>query len=103
MIRSSVEHLERHREEPLTASSDALDDIEAEVDHLTIMVDDLLLLARTDSGAVTLDRLPVDLGDVAQRRRVGAGPDRPRAGAWASGSTRSRRCSRATPPGCASW
>ncbi len=65
VIRSSVEHLERHRDEPLTASADALDDISAEVDHLTVMVDDLLLLARTDSGAVSLDRLPVDLGDVA--------------------------------------
>ena len=65
VIRSSVEHLERHRDEPLTASSDALDDISAEVDHLTVMVDDLLLLARTDSGAVSLDRLPLDLGDVA--------------------------------------
>jgi signal transduction histidine kinase len=29
------------------------------------MVDDLLLLARSDSGAVVLERLPVDLGDVA--------------------------------------
>ena len=29
------------------------------------MVDDLLLLARSDSGAVALERVPVDLGDVA--------------------------------------
>ena len=29
------------------------------------MVDDLLLLARSDSGAVALDRMPLDLGDVA--------------------------------------
>ena len=36
------------------------------------MVDDLLLLARSDSGAVALERVPVDLGDVAStaaRRR----------------------------------
>lgn len=65
VIRSSVEHLDRHRNEPLAVSADALDDISAEVDHLTVMVDDLLLLARTDSGAVTLERQPVDLGDVA--------------------------------------
>jgi signal transduction histidine kinase len=65
VIRSSVEHLDRHRDEPLSASSDALDDIVAEVDHLALMVDDLLLLARTDSGAVALERLPLDLGDVA--------------------------------------
>ena len=43
----------------------ALDDIDDEVDHMTAMVDDLLLLARSDSGAVALDRVPVDLGDVA--------------------------------------
>ncbi len=33
--------------------------------HLTALVDDLLLLARSDSGAVPLERLPLDLGDVA--------------------------------------
>ena len=32
---------------------------------MTAMVEDLLLLARSDSGAVALDRVPVDLGDVA--------------------------------------
>ena len=65
VIRSSVEHLDRHRDRPLAESSEALDDIAAEVDHLSLMVDDLLLLARSDSGAVALERLPLDLGDVA--------------------------------------
>jgi two-component system sensor histidine kinase CiaH len=65
VIRSSVEHLDRHRDRSLADSAEALDDITAEVDHLSLMVDDLLLLARSDSGAVTLDRLPLDLGDVA--------------------------------------
>ena len=32
---------------------------------MTSMVEDLLLLARSDSGAVALERVPVDLGDVA--------------------------------------
>ena len=32
---------------------------------MTALVDDLLLLARSDSGAITLNRMPVDLGDVA--------------------------------------
>jgi signal transduction histidine kinase len=65
VIRSSIEHLRRHRDEPVRAVGDALDDIGAEVDHLTSLVEDLLLLARSDSGAVSLDRLPLDLGDVA--------------------------------------
>ena len=65
VIRASVEHLRRHRDEPVATVGDALDDIGAEVDHLTRLVDELLLLARSDSGAVALERLPVDLGDVA--------------------------------------
>jgi two-component system sensor histidine kinase CiaH len=65
VIRSSVEHLRRNRGEPSTASTDALDDIDAEVGYLTALVEDLLLLARSDSGAITLARSPVDLGDVA--------------------------------------
>jgi len=65
VIRSSLEHLQRHRNEPVHAVGEALDDIGAEVDHLTALVDDLLLLARSDSGAISLEHRPVDLGDVA--------------------------------------
>ena len=66
VIRSSVEHLRRNRgPDGSPATSEALDDIDAEVGHLTSLVEDLLLLARSDSGAITLNRLPVDLGDVA--------------------------------------
>jgi two-component system, OmpR family, sensor histidine kinase CiaH len=65
VIRSSVEYLGRHRSEPVAAVGDALEDITAEVDQLSTLVEDLLLLARSDSGAVELDRLPLDLGDVA--------------------------------------
>jgi signal transduction histidine kinase len=67
VIRSSVEHLRRNRPPGGSddASSEALDDIDAEVGHLTGLVEDLLLLARSDSGAIALTRLPVDLGDVA--------------------------------------
>jgi signal transduction histidine kinase len=44
----------------------ALDDIEGEVDRLTALpVDDLLLLARTDSGAVELAAEPLDLAEIA--------------------------------------
>jgi two-component system sensor histidine kinase CiaH len=65
VIRSSVEHLERHADEPVGRVGTALDDIRAEVAQLTALVDDLLLLARSDSGAVSLLREPVDVGDVA--------------------------------------
>jgi signal transduction histidine kinase len=65
VVRSSLEHLQRHADEPVRSVGAALEDIGAEVDHLTSLVDDLLLLARSDSGAISLDRLPLDLGDVA--------------------------------------
>jgi signal transduction histidine kinase len=79
VIRASVEHLRRHRDEPVAKVGDALDDIGAEVDHLTRLVDELLLLARSDSGAVTLEHLPVDLGDVAAEAASSlAGPARER-------------------------
>ncbi|HEY8801301.1 MAG TPA: HAMP domain-containing sensor histidine kinase [Candidatus Limnocylindrales bacterium] len=65
VIRSSVEHLRRNRGEPSPTTTEALDDIDAEVGHLTALVEDLLLLARSDSGAITLARAPVDVGDIA--------------------------------------
>ncbi len=65
VIRSSVEHLTRHPDKTVGQQREALDDIEAEVQHLTTLVDDLLLLARSDSGAVALDRMTMDLGDTA--------------------------------------
>ncbi len=65
VVRTSVEHLRRNAARPVAEVGDALEDIDAEVHHLTNLVDDLLLLARSDSGAVQLERLPLDLGDVA--------------------------------------
>jgi signal transduction histidine kinase len=65
VIRSSVEHLQRHRDEPVAVVGDALEDIDDEVRHMTAIVEDLLLLARSDSGAIALEHVPVDLGDVA--------------------------------------
>ena len=65
VIRSSVEHLERHRDAPVASVGSALEDIDDEVRHMTAIVEDLLLLARSDSGAIALERVPVDLGDIA--------------------------------------
>lgn len=65
VIRSSVEYLDRHRAEPVALVGSALEDIDDEVRHMTAIVEDLLLLARSDSGAVALEHIPVDLGDVA--------------------------------------
>jgi len=65
VIRSSVEHLQRHRDAPVATVGSALTDIDEEVRHMTAIVEDLLLLARSDSGAIALERVQVDLGDVA--------------------------------------
>ncbi len=65
VIRSSVDYLERHRDESVATVGSALEDIDDEVRHMTAIVEDLLLLARSDSGAVALEHVPVDLGDVA--------------------------------------
>jgi signal transduction histidine kinase len=65
VIRSSVEHIGRHPERPVSASADALEDIDVEVAHLTSLVDDLLLLARSDSGVVEMERATLDLGEAA--------------------------------------
>lgn len=65
VIRSSVEYLRRHAEQPVAQVGDALVDIDAEVSNLTSLVEDLLLLARSDSGAISLERVPVDLDEVA--------------------------------------
>jgi signal transduction histidine kinase len=65
VIQSSIEHLRRNPARPVAEVGDALGDIDAEVHHLTTLVEDLLLLARSDSGAVTLDRVPLHLDDIA--------------------------------------
>ena len=64
VIRNSVELLRRQRNDA-AATAESLDDIEAEVMQLTALVDDLLVLARSDSGALTLAHEPVALDDVA--------------------------------------
>lgn len=70
VIGSAVEYLRRHPERAIGEAREVLDDIAAEARRLARLVDDLLLLARSDSGAVSLERRPVDLAAVAEE--VGA-------------------------------
>jgi two-component system sensor histidine kinase CiaH len=65
IIRTSVTDLRRNPTEPVSTVGTALEDIDAGVVHLTALVEDLLLLARTDSGALELERVTLDLGDLA--------------------------------------
>jgi signal transduction histidine kinase len=65
IVRGSVEDLRRNADQPVAMVGHALDDIEGEVDRVTALVDDLLLLARTDSGVVELAVEPTDLAEIA--------------------------------------
>ena len=65
VIAASVEDLKRNRRSKVEDVGEALGDIEAEVRHMTALVEDMLLLARTDLGVVQIERVPLDLGDVA--------------------------------------
>jgi two-component system sensor histidine kinase CiaH len=65
VIGASVEDLKRNRRSKVEEVGEALGDIDAEVRHMTALVEDLLLLARTDSGVVQVDKVPVDLADIA--------------------------------------
>ncbi len=65
VIGASVEDLKRNRRSRVEDVGEAVGDIEAEVRHMTALVEDMLLLARTDSGVVQVDMVPVDLGDIA--------------------------------------
>ena len=74
VVKGSVAHLRRHADQPVGEVGDALDDIEAETDRLGALVDDLLLLARTDSDALDLALGPTDLGEVALDAAGGLAP-----------------------------
>jgi two-component system sensor histidine kinase CiaH len=65
IVRTSLEHLRRHPEATVGRLGGTIDDIDAGASRLTDLVDQLLLLARTDSGGVEIERVPVDLAEIA--------------------------------------
>jgi signal transduction histidine kinase len=65
ILRGSLEDLLHHADQPVGKVGTALADMGAEVDHMTDLVDGLLLLARADSGVLELQRASVDLADAA--------------------------------------
>ena len=65
IVRTSLEHLRRHPEATVATLAPTIDDIDAGASRLTDLVDQLLLLARTDSGGIEVERVPVELDEVA--------------------------------------
>jgi two-component system sensor histidine kinase CiaH len=61
----NVSELRREPQRPLAEVADVVDDIEAEVGQLTTLVEELLVLARSDSGAIEIRHEPIDLAAVA--------------------------------------
>jgi two-component system sensor histidine kinase CiaH len=80
VVRGSIEDLRRNEDRPVAEVGYALDDMETEVDRMRALVDDLLLLARTDSGVVELALEPTDLGAIALDAADGLQPAAARAG-----------------------
>jgi len=74
IVTGSIDHLRRHRDRPVAEVGTALDDIEAGTQRLTALVEDLLVLARTDSGAIELDFGPTDIGELVLDAAGGLGP-----------------------------
>ena len=73
VVRGNLEHLQRHPDQTVATLHESVDDARATVDHMTDLVESLLLLARADSGVVELERIPVDLADVAAAALDGLG------------------------------
>ncbi len=63
VIRTSAELALRRARSP-EAYRDSLQEIAAEAERMTVLVEDLLTLARSDAGAVDMPLAPLDLGDV---------------------------------------
>ena len=65
IVRTSLEHLRRHPEAQVADVGDTIEDIDAGVTRLTDIVDELLLLARADSGVAEIERRDVELAELA--------------------------------------
>ncbi len=74
VARAGVDFIARHPTARVAEMDDTISDVRAGLDHMTDLVETLLLLARSDSGAVELERSEVDLADLAATALAGLGP-----------------------------
>lgn len=66
VMRAAADLLDRHRDEPLSTNLELLADMRHELDRTERLVDDMLTLARSDLGELTLSLGRVDLGALAE-------------------------------------
>lgn len=64
VLRSATDLLNQHRAEPLEANGELFDDVRQEIARLERLAGDLLTLARSDLGEITLAVGDVDLADL---------------------------------------
>ena len=74
VLRSNVEFLERHPEASVGSMAEVVTDVRDEVDRMTGLVEDLLLLARTDAGGIELEPVTLDLAKAADEAVMSLGP-----------------------------
>jgi signal transduction histidine kinase len=65
VLRSATDLLNQHRDEPLERNGELFDDVRAEIARMERLAQDLLTLARSDTGGLELMTAPVDITDVA--------------------------------------
>lgn len=63
VLRAAVDLLQQHRDEPLEANGELLDDVRAEIVRLERLAGDLLTLARSDVGELALAVGEVEVGE----------------------------------------
>lgn len=66
LIRANAEMIARHPELPVSANADLLEDILAETDRLSRLVNDLLVLARADAGQERLNMVDFAMDDLVK-------------------------------------
>src|ERR1700730_17011890 len=65
VLRSATDLLNQHRDEPLEGKGELFDDVRAEIARMERLAQDLLTLARSDTGGLELMTAPVEIADVA--------------------------------------
>ncbi len=74
VARAGVDYIARHPEARVADLGDTIADVGAGLDHMTGLVDTLLLLARADSDSIELEKVEVDLADLAAAALDGLRP-----------------------------
>jgi two-component system sensor histidine kinase CiaH len=65
VLKSATDLLNQHRDEALEHNGELFDDVRAEIARMERLAQDLLTLARSDTGGLELMTAPLDIADVA--------------------------------------